>query len=289
MKSLNQKIKFMKKITAVVAFFSTFFMITPVTLKAQQAKVTVTIKSLKATSIDACNEKMDFYAKIQIDSKVKIFPVKEGNLLLEPGFQFTALTNMNTTFVRIEIWDEDDLACGGGDDKVCVGGTSNVINKTINIRMNRSDDFSSVGTCHESGTEKANISYNITIEPTKTGFLSQGTWHVVKKEIKRGSGLWEESTPPSPTCENDNIYEFHRTGAYEINEGATRCSPADPQIKNGNWGFLSGESRIRISLAGAGSPTSYTMDGVGENSLRLISSPTVIGGVLTYTRITYNH
>jgi hypothetical protein len=281
----------MKKIITVIALFSMLFMITPVTLKAQnQAKVTVTIKSLKATSVDACNEKMDFYAKIKIGGNDKIFPVKEGNLFLEPVFQFTALADDYNTVVSIEIWDEDDAVCGGGDDKVCVDGLSNLITKTISIRNNRSDDFSSVGTCHRSGTEKANITYNITIEATKTGFLSEGTWRVVKKEIKRGSGPWEESSPPSPVCETDNTYIFRKNGAYVIDEGATKCSLSDPQIKNGSWSFLNNELRIRLSFGGVSPSIIYKMDGIGENFLRLLSYlPIEIGGVLTYTRITYSH
>jgi hypothetical protein len=280
----------MKKITAVIAFFSTFFMITPVALKAQnQAKVTVTIKSLRATSIDACNEKMDFYAKIKIGDAVKTFPVKEGNFLRNPGFQFTTLANDNFITVSIEIWDEDDLACGGEDDKVCVEGISNKVSKSYFIKDNKNDDFSSEGICTSSGTEKAAISYNITIEATKTGFLTNGTWKAVTKEIKRGSGAWEELIPAFPACEIDNRYEFSKTGTYMINEGATRCSPGDPQTKNGNWAFQLGESRIRISLAGTGGPTIYNLEGVGDNFLKLISLPTVIGGVLTSTRITYSH
>jgi hypothetical protein len=181
------------------------------------------------------------------------------------------------------------------NDRVCVDGRTTVISKTYSTRENKNQDFSSSGSCDVgllenllSDVESAIIVYNITIELTKTGFLTDGAWKLVTKEIKRGSGPWEELIPSFSACENDNLYEFRKTGAYEINEGTTKCSPADPQTKNGNWAFQLGESRIRLTLTGVPS-TIYNVEEIGKNLLRLISLPTVIGGVLTYTRITYRH
>jgi hypothetical protein len=288
----------MKKIPAAIVLFSMLFFLIPFVLQAQnQAKVTVTIKSLQASTVDACIGEMDFFGKIIIGGKVKSFPVHEGNNLQNLNWQYTTTLNQED-FVKIsiEIWDDDDAACGGKDDRVCVDDHNTVISKTYSTRENNNQDFSSRGSCRRgliedllSDVESALIVYNITIELTKTGFLTDGTWKLATKEIKRGSGPWEELIPSFPACENDNLYEFRKTGAYEINEGTTKCSPADPQTKNGNWAFQLGESRIRLTLAGVPTSIIYKVDEIGKNLFRLISLPTVTGGVLTYTRITYRH
>jgi hypothetical protein len=288
----------MKKITTAIAFSLMLFILTPFVLRAQnQAKVTVTIKSLQANTVDACLGEMDFFAKIIIGGKVKSFPVREGNILKNLNWQYTTIINQEDLVnISIEIWDDDDAACGGKDDRVCVDDYKTVISKTYSTRENINQDISSSGGCNSgivedllSEVESAKIVYNITIELTKTGFLTDGTWKLVTKEIKRGSGSWETLIPSIPACESDNLYEFRKTGAYEINEGSTKCNPADPQTKNGSWAFQLGEIRIRITLPGVPTGSIYKVDEIGKNLLRLISLPTATGGVLTYTRITYRH
>jgi hypothetical protein len=105
----------MKKITAAIALSLMLFILTPFVLKAQnQAKVTVTIKSLQATTVDACIGKMDFFAKIIIGGKVKSFPIREGNNLQNLNWQYTTIINQEDFVnINIEIWDDDDAACGG--------------------------------------------------------------------------------------------------------------------------------------------------------------------------------
>jgi hypothetical protein len=156
----------MKKITAVIALFSMLFMITPVALKAQnRAKVTITIKSLKATSVDACNAKMDFMGKIKVyGGTVKNFRVMEGNDI-RPGWEVTgpSLPGGKPIPVWIEIWDEDDAFCGGGDDAVIVNPTGS---QRLSFSVSPADwgvKTTTVIGKRVSGKEQAEITYTTTL------------------------------------------------------------------------------------------------------------------------------
>lgn len=82
-------------------------------------KLTLTVASLQAKSKDSCNEKMDFYAKLKIgNNRTYKTSIKEGNYI-RPNWRNSA-TITGKTRVLVEIWDEDDSFCGGGDDKVDV-------------------------------------------------------------------------------------------------------------------------------------------------------------------------
>ncbi len=292
--SSNFKKIIMKKINAAIVLFSLFLSVTPFIVRAQQAKVTVTINGLTALSTDACNREMDFYAKISIGGKIKTFPVREGNSLRDLNWQFTTTTDLGLIGTLIEIWDEDDAVCGGADDEVCVSGNLNKIRQSFSTRAYMNQGFRSVGTV-KAGSERAGITYTITIEPTKTGLLTQSSWKQVKQEYKTGSGPWEElvATPINPTttsCRTDDYFIFHRNATYERNEGATKCSPTDPlSIILGTWNFLIRETRIQITLTGYSSnPIIYSIDQLNENTL-ILTTVGATGDMTTYTRTTYGH
>ena len=49
------------------------------------------------------------------------------------------------------------------------------------------------------------------------------------------------------TCEKDNITKVKADGTYTVDEGATKCDPADPQIvETGNWSFTNNETKLTI-------------------------------------------
>ena len=119
----------MKKIIATtllistVSLFSSFS--TNKNTKQARVKVTIRIDRLRAISKDACNAKMDFMGKIKMHGgAIKSFPVMEGNDI-SPGWEVTSLSlpGGKPTPIWIEIWDEDDAFCGGGDDVVIVSTT----------------------------------------------------------------------------------------------------------------------------------------------------------------------
>lgn len=275
--------------------FSIFLILMPFMVKAQhKAKVTVTINSLTALSTDACNGEMDFYAKIHIGEKVKTFPVREGNNLLGVNWQFTTTTSQELITPLIEIWDDDEAVCGGADDEVCVSGNSYRVRQSLSTREYKSQDYisSGDGTCNYS--ERAKISYNITIEPIKSKkeLLSQSIWKqvIIEHKSRESAGIWLPILfPLTPACKSDDQYVFRVNGTYERNEGDTKCAPSDPQIiATGTWNFLIRETRIQLNMTGSSLPLIYTVEKLDENSLMLTSANTS-GGVTTYRRTTYKH
>jgi hypothetical protein len=289
----------MKKIIIVTAFFSMFLIATPFAVQAQDmARVTLSIQSLKGISRDACGGKMGFYGNFKIGGAVKKFPglnFFSRPQILIPVTQFSTTTRLDFITVSIEVWDDDDRFCGGGDDKVCVDGRSNVITKTFSTLENKNQNFTSVGTCNvsgTSGTEKGEIKYNITIEPTRTAYIKQGNWRIVKQETKTGTGNWEPLVPTlvQPPCASlDDYRVFRANGTYEINEGDSRCSPTDPQIKvTGNWIFQNNDSKLLLTQSGSSEAILYTVNWIDENSM-ILATAYPSGGVTTYNKITFKH
>ena len=158
----------MKKTISVIPFFSMFLMAIPFALQAQDmARVTVTIKSLGAIETDAWDGNPEIYAKIFIGDKIKKFPVSKGKPVRNLNWQFTTTTSSSTANIRIEAWEFDKLLAGG-DDMICVAGNSNIITKSISNMQIYNADFQSRGSCTNKGGLTGGISYNITIEPTRT-------------------------------------------------------------------------------------------------------------------------
>ena len=272
------------------------FLAIPFLLQAQpMATVTVTIKNLRAISSDACNE-MDFFARINIGGKVKTFPVREGNNITV-NWQFTATTNQDSVTTLIEIWDDDEAFCGEGDDEVCVSGNSKKVLQKFGTREYKNENFSSYGTCTRSGTENAQIAYNITIAPakTKTALLTQGNWKLVNELTSTGKNLTDLriQLPSSPfntsACKKDDRYIFRTNARYEVNEGATKCLLTDPQIiRTGTWSFQINETKIQLAILGSASYEIFSLVKLDENILKL--SSTYVSGGTTYNKMmTYMH
>ncbi|HAN38534.1 MAG TPA: hypothetical protein DCQ29_06485, partial [Chitinophagaceae bacterium] len=67
-------------------------------------------------------------------------------------------------------------------------------------------------------------------EKSKTQLLTEKPWFVSKAEEKAGTANWVDDFPNYAACEKDDATLFKSNGQYENNEGATKCSAADPQI-----------------------------------------------------------
>jgi hypothetical protein len=238
---------------------------------------------------------MDFYAKIRIEGKLKTFPVREGDNITV-NWQFIATTNLDSVTTLIEIWDEDAAFCGDGDDEVCVSGNSKRVVQKFSTREYKNENFSSDGTCTRDGTERAHITYNITVAPlkTKTALLTQRNWKIAATEKQDNLGRWSPAYLASfssvPACEKDNCYIFSAKGTYEQNEGAAKCSSADPQIiKTGTWSFQDNETIILLNITGSPSDAAVSVDQLDENKLKLTFTHYKSGLVLSRERITYGH
>lgn len=284
----------MKKTIITFALYSMFFIITPFAIHAQDmARVTVTVKRLIAISGDMCNGKLDFFGKIKIGSAVKSFPVREAvNDIVDVNWQFSTTTSSNTANISIEIWDDDDALCGGEDDRVCVDGATTVITKSFSTLEITNQDFQSRGNCNGNNIESAGISYNITIEPTRTAYLIQGIWKQVKHETKTGSGEWEEAREllisGTPNCKADDYRIFRKNATYVLYEGPVNCNPSEPASKTGTWSFQNNDSKLQLNLPGGSFAYIFTVHWIDKTKM-ILSISSTSGGETIYNRYTYGH
>ena len=70
----------------------------------------------------------------------------------------------------------------------------------------------------------------------------------------------------APTCLKDNYYVFKTDGIAELNEGATKCNPTDPQTLSQTWSLSSDEKSITINT------TQYTVLELTQTRFRVSGS-----------------
>lgn len=126
------------------------------------------------------------------------------------------------------------------------------------------------------------------VAKSKTELLTQSNWKIVKEESKTGTGAWVDNTS-TLACEKDNNIVFRTNATLELNEGATKCNPTDPQISGtGTWSFLTSETQLQVVVTGSPSAFIYSLDQLDENTL-VISRSETIGGITESERITLGH
>ena len=138
----------------------------------------------------------------------------------------------------------------------------------------------SVTSCQKSSTPAAK---------SRTELISSSGWKVTKEEYKVGTGPWLDDTGSYAACELDNVYLIKSNGTYEQNEGATKCSPADPQIiETGTWVFLVNETQLKVTSTGSPSSDTFSIDQLDNNTI-ILSSSEIIGAITYYYRTTFKH
>ncbi|MEO7923245.1 MAG: hypothetical protein ABIR30_06160 [Chitinophagaceae bacterium] len=121
---------------------------------------------------------------------------------------------------------------------------------------------------------------------SKTELLTGQSWKQVKFEEKDAvADPWTDITNTYSACELDNIISFSTSGTFTETEGATKCSPGDPDIAtSGGWNFQSNETILRLILGVFNSDA--TIETLDASTLRIsYSDPT---GPY-YFRITMQH
>lgn len=159
----------MKKLISVTLLISTVYLFSFFTVNKNKkqaiVKVTIRIDRLRAISKDACNATMDFMGKIKLlGVTVKSFPVMEGNDI-SPGWEVTtaSIPGGKPTPIWIEIWDDDDAVCGGGDDAVIVNPTGSQ-RLSFSVRPTAWGATTTTVTGKKvSGKEQAEITYTTTL------------------------------------------------------------------------------------------------------------------------------
>ena len=128
------------------------------------------------------------------------------------------------------------------------------------------------------------------INKSKSELLTQAGWKLTKAELRTGTGgAWVDQTGTLAACDLDDLAFFFINGNYEQNEGATKCSPTDPQIiETGTWVFVSNETQLQTTATGGGSAQNAVIDQLDESSF-VFTSSSVIGGTTYYYRSTMKH
>jgi hypothetical protein len=77
---------------------------------------------------------------------------------------------------------------------------------------------------------------------TKTQLLTQAAW-----KFKGATAAGTDVSAQLQTCQKDNIMTFAVNGTGMIDEGPTKCNPADNQTSSFNWNFASNETILHFS------------------------------------------
>lgn len=93
---------------------------------------------------------------------------------------------------------------------------------------------------------------------TKTELISASVWKYNDAKIDiDNNGTGDQAIPPGvvEACTTDNTIQFTSNGNGTVNEGPTKCDPADPQTFPFTWNFTSNETILNFSsslFAGVG-------------------------------------
>lgn len=87
---------------------------------------------------------------------------------------------------------------------------------------------------------------------SKAALLSAGNWKIIADSISPGRVI---SGPELETdmfvyygpCERDDYFSFKSNGAYELNNGAQKCNPADLQKLEGTWFLSDANTKLNFS------------------------------------------
>jgi hypothetical protein len=97
---------------------------------------------------------------------------------------------------------------------------------------------------------------------SRTDLLVEKTWRFIKSEEKLNSGTYVDSFAGLPDCEKDNLLDFMLNYTYKHTEGATKCSPGDPDvIAAGIWDLEQGDTHLVIGT------DDYMIEQLNENIL----------------------
>lgn len=87
-----------------------------------------------------------------------------------------------------------------------------------------------------------------TPQPTKTELITAKNWKLTKQMVSINGSPESDFTQFYDACELDNLHKFATTGAFTIDEGATKCNASDPQINStGTWMFTNNEAKLKIT------------------------------------------
>lgn len=81
---------------------------------------------------------------------------------------------------------------------------------------------------------------------TKSDMLTSGSWKITAAVTDSdGDGTYETNEfTDFPSCLTDNIWTFNTNGSAAMDEGPTKCDPADSQVQTSSWQLTNNETNL---------------------------------------------
>jgi hypothetical protein len=83
---------------------------------------------------------------------------------------------------------------------------------------------------------------------SKADLLTSGTWAMTAAvSDDDGDGTFETNEfADFESCFTDNIWTFNSNGSAAVDEGPTKCDPADSQVVTANWQMTNNETNLTL-------------------------------------------
>lgn len=126
---------------------------------------------------------------------------------------------------------------------------------------------------------------------TRTEMLTSSSWKWVGGTVTPAYDIFGDGKPISgdyfskaPKCWQDDIYTFSSANKFTHDEGASKCSVADPQIySQGTWSFETGDNVIRIKTSSnASDDLLWGINELTASSLKVVETYTEGGKSYTF-------
>ena len=81
----------------------------------------------------------------------------------------------------------------------------------------------------------------------KTALISSSPWKMTQFRVSNDNSVtWTDYTILFKACALDDTWSFGTNGTVTLDEGATKCDPADPQTDTFPWSFSDNETKINL-------------------------------------------
>lgn len=99
---------------------------------------------------------------------------------------------------------------------------------------------------------------------SKTELLTSGSWKLTAVMADNdANGTYEaDEYAGFSDCFKDNYYTFRANNELELNEGATKCDPADPQTETATWQLTQNETHLAFG------PDEYKLEELTISTLK---------------------
>jgi hypothetical protein len=106
-----------------------------------------------------------------------------------------------------------------------------------------------------------------------------GKWKMIA-----GSSTVGGITTPAAACELDDITEFKTGDIYTIDEGPTKCDPADPQTRTGPYSLNEAGTTLNITETAIGISVAFEVLELTRTKLRIRANNVLgLGIAVEYT------